>query len=261
MKKRFRLTALLAALMVLSVSVFTACGGSSKGDGGQKEAVEAKKQEAEAPSEAEPAEAAESAAETQAQAESAAVPTAEDARAYVKAVLDLMCTGEYDHSVNMTDITAGEESTLRDDTIAATVASIGGSAGLSEDNQSGFTEALKEAFSKCKYTVGEAVPTEDGGYDVTVSIEPLMIYSGAQEKMTEKLSSQDVSGLSEEEQNNLIYSAIIEIIRENLEEPVYGEPREVVVHYGIIDEANNIYGLTEEEGEKLGAALFSPDTE
>ena len=34
---------------------------------------------------------------------------------------------------------------------------------------------------------------------------------------------------------------IAEIIRENLEEPEYGEPKEVVVHYGLIDEQNNIF--------------------
>ena len=54
---------------------------------------------------------------------------------------------------------------------------------------------------------------------------------------------------------------IAEIIRENLEEPEYGEPQDVVVHYGLIDEQNNIWGVSEEEGEKLGAILFSADME
>ena len=256
MKKKFGLTALLVALMILSVSVFTACGGGSGNDSNKKEAEQTAEQ---APAEAEPAESAEPA--PQVEAGSTAKPSAEDAQAYVKAIMDLMCTGDYDHSVNMTDIVAGEETALRDDTIAATVASIGGDAGLSEEIQSDFTEVLKEAFSKCKYTVGEAVPTEDGGYDVTVSVEPLKIYSGAQEKLKEKLSSQDVSTLTEEEQNDLVYTSIVEIIRENLAEPAYGAPREVIVHYELLDAANNLYGLTEEEGTRLGEVLFSADME
>lgn len=262
MKKKFRLTALLVALMVFSVSVFTACGGSSGNNDSQKEPGQAAEQEAQAPAETEPSESdgTEEAA-PQAQADSAVKPSAEDAQAYVKAMLDLMCTGTYDHSVNMADIVAGEETALRDDTIASTVAAIGGDAGLSEELQSDFAEVLKESFSKCRYTVGDAVPAEDGGYDVTVSIEPLKIYSGAEERLKEKLSSQDVSGLTEEEKTNLVYTAIIEIIRENLEEPAYSEPREVVVHYGLLDEANNAYGLTEEEGKKLGELLFSADME
>ena len=38
-------------------------------------------------------------------------------------------------------------------------------------------------------------------------------------------------------------------------------PKEVVVHYGLIDEQNNIWGVSEEEGEKLGEVLFSADME
>lgn len=79
--------------------------------------------------------------------------------------------------------------------------------------------------------------------------------------MAENLGDADTSTMTEEEANELIYSAIIEIIRENLEEPVYEEPQEVVVHYGLMDEASNTYGITEEDGEKVGAILFSQDTE
>ena len=40
-------------------------------------------------------------------AESASGPTKDDAGAYVKAVLDLMCLGEYDQSVNLADVERG----------------------------------------------------------------------------------------------------------------------------------------------------------
>ena len=120
---------------------------------------------------------------------------------------------------------------------------------------------MRVAFSKAKYTVGEAVPTEDGGYDVTVTIEPLKMYAGATDKLQEKITADEIAGLSEEEANNLIYSKVIEIVRENLEEPEYGEPQDIIVHYGIIDEQNNLWGVSEEEGEKLGALLFSADME
>ena len=32
------------------------------------------------------------------------LPTAEDAKNYTKAVLDLMCTGDYDHNVKIADV-------------------------------------------------------------------------------------------------------------------------------------------------------------
>ncbi|MBQ9050444.1 MAG: hypothetical protein IJ126_07555 [Lachnospiraceae bacterium] len=263
MKNKLRLTAILVAVAMLSVTVFTGCGGS--GSSGKKDteepaAVQEAQAEAEAPAEAEAAK-EETAAETPAETTKADAPTAEDAKAYVKAILDIMCTGDYDHSVNLSDIPEGEEANLRDSTIESAVAAIASDSGLSEDVQAEFAEVMREAFAKSKYTVGDAVPTEDGGYDVTVTIEPLKLYAGAQTKLAERITQDDIAGLSEENANNLIYSKIAEIIRENLEEPEYGEPQDVVVHYGLIDEQNNIWGVSEEEGEKLGEVLFSADME
>ena len=259
MKNKLRLTALLVAVAMLSVSVLTGCGGSSSGDT-KKEAEQAaavQEEQAEAPAETEAVKEETAAAETP----KTGAPTAEDARAYVQAVLDIMCTGDYDHSVELSDIPEGEEAQLRDSTIASAVAVIASDSGLNEEVQGEFTEVMGEAFSKSKYTVGEAVPTEDGGYDVTVTIEPLKLYKGAEAKLKEKVTEDDVKGLSDEERNNLVFSKIAEILHENLEEPEYGEPQDVVVHYGIIDEQNNLWGVSEEEGEKLGALLFSADME
>ena len=259
MKNKLRLTALLVAVAMLSVSVLTGCGGSSSGDT-KKEAEQAaavQEEQAEAPAETEAVKEETAAAETP----KTGAPTAEDARAYVQAVLDIMCTGDYDHSVELSDIPEGEEAQLRDSTIESAVESIASDAGLSEEVKADFTDVMRVAFSKAKYTVGEAVPTEDGGYDVTVTIEPLKMYAGAADKLPERVSQDELAGLSEEEANNLIYSKVIEIVRENLEEPEYGEPQDIIVHYGIIDEQNNLWGVSEEEGEKLGALLFSADME
>ena len=259
MKNKLRLTALLVAVAMLSVSVLTGCGGSSS-DNTKKEAEETatvQEEQAEAPAEAEAVKEETAAAETP----KTDAPTAEDAKAYVKAVLDIMCTGDYDHSVDLADIPEGEEAQLRDSTIQSAVAAIASDAGLSEEVQADFTDVMRDAFSKAKYTVGDAVPTEDGGYDVTVTIEPLKLYAGATTKLQEKVTADDIAGLSEEEANNLIYTKIAEIIRENLEEPEYAEPQDIVVHYGIIDEQNNLWGVSEEEGEKLGEILFSADME
>ena len=148
MKNKLRLTAILVAVAMLSVTVFTGCGGS--GSGGKKDA-------------AEPA----AVQEAQAEAEAPA---------------------DYDHSVNLSDIPEGEEANLRDSTIESAVAAIASDSGLSEDVQADFAEVMREAFAKSKYTVGDAVPTEDGGYDVTVTIEPLKLYAGAQTKLAERIT-------------------------------------------------------------------------
>ena len=114
------------------------------------------------------------------------LPTAEDAQNYTKAVLDLMCTGDYDHNVKLADVEEGKELEMRDAMIDDALQSIAGDAGLTDDVTAEFKDVLIEAFAKCKYTVGEAVQTGDGEYDVTVSIEPLKLFAGVQGKLMEQ---------------------------------------------------------------------------
>ena len=107
------------------------------------------------------------------------LPTAEDAQNYTKAVMDLMCTGDYDHNVKIADVEEGKELETRDAMIDDALKSIAGDAGLTDDVTAEFKDVLIEAFAKCKYTIGEAVETGEGEYDVTVSIEPLKAFKDA----------------------------------------------------------------------------------
>ena len=258
MKNKLRLTALLVAVAMLSVSVLTGCGGSSSDNKKEAEETEAVQEEqAEAPAAAEPAKEETAAADTP----KSDTPTAEDAKAYVKAVLDILCTGDYDHSIKLSDVEEGKETELRDQSIQGAINAIASDSGLNEEVQADFTDAMLKAFSKAKYTVGEAVPTEDGGYDVTVTVEPLKLYAGAITKLPQKITAEDAAELSEEKLNNLVFSTMADIIRENLEDPQYDEPQDIVLHYGLLDKENNLWGVGEEDAEKIAMVLFSADME
>ena len=194
------------------------------------------------------------------------LPTAEDAQNYTKAVLDLMCTGDYDHSVSLSDVEEGKELETRDAMIDDALRSIAGDAGLTDDVTAEFKDVLIEAFAKCKYTIGEAVETGEGEYDVTVAIEPLKLFAGVQTRLMEQSATlfddvEDPGALSEQEYNSRIYSLMAKLIKENLQEPVYEDAKEVVVHYGLLDKENNLYGISEEDGSKLGEVLFSTSLE
>ncbi len=253
--KKVRFAAMFLAIMLLGTSVLTACGGS----GSQKPAEDAAKTEQEAPAQTEPAAEPEAAAP----AVNAATPTADDAKAYVKAVMDVMCTGDYDHSVNIADIEEGHETELRDNAVAEALDSLAGDAGMNDEVKEQFKQALLTAFSKAKYTVGDAVPTEDGGYDVTVIVEPLKLFVDGKQKLNDKVTAlaetEDLSSKSEDEVNNIVYALLVEVMNENMEDPQYADPVEVVVHYGLLDEANNYWGVSEEDGNKLGEVLFSTE--
>ncbi len=190
-------------------------------------------------------------------------PGPEDAQAYVKAVLDLMCTGDYDHTVKLADIEDGKESEVRDNLINEMMSEVSAQSNLNEEVTGAFRDFMMNALEKSKYTVGEAVATDDGGFDVTVSVEPLQIFTGIEEELNtvleEKVASEPdkILAMSEDEQTNYVMGIVIELLSKKLEDPKYDPAEEVVVHYGPMEGQKGVYGCTEAEGEKLGAKLFS----
>ena len=190
-------------------------------------------------------------------------PEPEEAQAYVKAVLDLMCTGDYDHTVDLADIEEGKESELRDSLVDQMIGKLGDEANLSDEVTSAFRDLMIDALEKAKYTVGEATATEDCGYDVTVSVEPLQIFKGINKKLNavleEKVAAESdkILAMSEEEQTNYVMEILIELLNKKLKNPKYDPAEEVVVHYGPMEGQKGVYGCTEAEGEKLGSKLFS----
>jgi hypothetical protein len=190
-------------------------------------------------------------------------PAPEEAQAYVKAVLDLMCTGDYDHEVNLADIEEGKESETRDAVVDQMIAEIGSQQNLNDEVKSSFRELMLAALGKAKYTVGEAVETEDGGYDVTVTLEPLQLFTGVSEELDAVLEERvaaeadKILAMSEDEQTNYVMEILIELLNKKIEDPQYDDAEDVVVHYGPMEGQENVYGCTEAEGEKLGSKLFS----
>ena len=191
----------------------------------------------------------------------AKLPTEKDAKDYVKAVLDVMCTGDYDHSVKLADVEEGKESEMRDAAIDEVMTQLGEENGMTEETKAAFREVLIKAFGKAKYTVGEATKTGDGEYDVAVSVEPLRIFEGAQDKLYAKVEErrEELSALSADEINNEVMLMLVDILGENLEAPTYDPAEEVVVHYGLLDEKEKLYGCSEEDGQKVGEKLFSQE--
>ena len=190
-------------------------------------------------------------------------PAPEEAQAYVKAVLDLMCTGDYDHSVDLADIEEGKESEVRDNLIGEMMTEIGSESNLNEEVTAAFRDFMMNALEKAKYTVGDVTATEDEGYDVTVSIEPLQIFTDIDEELNDVLEERVVSesdkilAMSEEEQTNYVMEIVIELLNKKIADPQYDPAEEVVVHYGPMEGQKGVYGCTEAEGEKLGSKLFS----
>ena len=190
-------------------------------------------------------------------------PTAEDAQNYVKAVIDIMCTGDYDHSVKLADIEEGKETEMRDAAIEEMLDTVTANQPLSDEVKSEFKDVLIKAFGKAKYTVGEATETGEGEYDVVVTIEPLKVYDGVGDKVTAEINDKNAQdptffvSMPEEDRFNYIMSSLIKYMDEGLDSPTYSDPVDVTVHYGLIDEENKLYGCDGSEGQLIGEKLFS----
>ena len=190
-------------------------------------------------------------------------PAPEEAQSYVKAVIDLMCTGDYDHSVVLADIEEGKETEIRDALIDEMMSAFGAESNLTDEVVASFKDFMVSALAKTKYAVGDAVETEDGGYDVTVTIEPLQIFTGIDEELNAVLERKvaeepdRILAMSQDEQTNYVMEILIELLNNKLKDPQYDPPEEVVVHYGILEGQEGAYGCEESEGEKLGSKLFS----
>ena len=192
-------------------------------------------------------------------------PTAGDAQNYVKAVLDIMCTGNYDDSVKFEDV--GEEggAALRDEMLNEMIDSLSGIDGMNDEVKDMFRDFLTNALSKCRYSVGEAVKTDDDGvpgYDVTVTIEPLKVFEGASEAVNSEVeemqkSTVDLSSKSQEDLLTMVFKSVFRVLNKNLENPQYDEPVDVVIHYGRLNKEKNLYGIDEDAGAKLSDKLFS----
>ncbi|MBR0469173.1 MAG: hypothetical protein IJJ16_05650 [Mogibacterium sp.] len=186
-------------------------------------------------------------------------PTASDAKDYVQALMDMLCTGTCDSSVNFADVE--DEGALRDNLVNSAMEEIAGTVELSDVSKAKLSDFLYAALGKCKYTVGEPVEVE-GGFDVPVTIEPLIIYASLEnfDSILQERAVNDmdlIMNMSDEELMDYVVDVMVELLNDGIADPQYEAPVELTMHYRLLDEENNIYGCSEEDGAAVGSALFS----
>lgn len=186
----------------------------------------------------------------------------EDAENYVTAVLDLMCTGDYDHSVTFADAGSEKEPVSRDDMIAEIVGGAAKDNDLNEEQCSQLKDLITRAFASCRYSVKNVKETDDGGCDVTVSIEPLKLFEGVSDALSQKAGelsadTENAITMTSEEQTAALAQVLFAQLNQNLEKPQYDPSVEIVVHYGLLEGSEDRYGIDENAGKALGEKLFS----
>lgn len=191
-------------------------------------------------------------------------PTADDAEKYVKAVLDLISTGEYDKSVVLVDADDYKDVVQQvvDEGLKEVTAGFGADIEFGEEVRSEFYDLVVTMFSKVKYTVGKAAKV-DGGYNVPVTVVPVSLSDDLESVMEETVNAAiaelmkdpNIQNMSEEEIYNRLMVKVVAAMKDEFEKnPVYGEPDEITVLYQELEEG--LWGVSEADGEKLGSAMF-----
>ena len=133
---------------------------------------------------------------------------------------------------------------------------------LSSESKERLAAVSVEAMKKIKYSVGSAKKTEDG-FDVPVTIEPLLLYSKMEENLDHDFAEY-LSGVTGELENTDFLDQFIESLVNSLEEaiqnPSYGEPVEFVVPLNVVDDQLEIKD-EDNTAERLGYQLANNDIE
>ena len=196
--------------------------------------------------------------------EQTSVSIKEDAESYVKAVLDLICTGEYDHSVTFADVESVKERASRDAMISEIINYVSEDNDLTEEQRAELGGIIARAFTTCRSSIKDVKETDDGGCDVTVSIEPLKLFTGVSDVLDQKVeelskNTESAITMTEEEQTAALTSVLFAQLNQNLDNPQYAPAEEVVVHYGLLEGTEDRYGIDENAGKALGEKLFSSE--
>lgn len=188
-----------------------------------------------------------------------------DPAAYVKASMDLVTRHDVDQYMKVTGAKKDEAEELYQDSLEELdqVASLMGTAGFPEELNESYVALIKKALEKTKYTVVEA-KEKDGNFSVEVEVEPIMMFDGVQESLTQELTSymeevqEDINNGAEapdeDEIMEKVYTMMIEILDKNLETAGYADKKTVTAN--INKNSDGKYEIDEDSFVKLGASLI-----
>lgn len=176
----------------------------------------------------------------------------EDAKDYTRMALDMISTGKSDITIESAQASEEDFETVRDEMVKNS-----GLLNLTADEQitSGFKTVLRNAYKKIDYKVDTAHSVENG-FEVTVTIRPLRLFEDIDVDLNKKMSesTEEIQKLSENEVMDYTLRKELEILRERVNDPKYGEPQEIVIF--ITENENKRYAITSDSMTLIGNTLF-----
>ncbi|MGF7004505.1 hypothetical protein M2145_002939 [Lachnospiraceae bacterium PF1-21] len=189
----------------------------------------------------------------------------EDAKNYVAGYLDAAYKHEFSAYMKATKATEEEAQAQYDKNLEISLNEANFSAlGANEEIEQGFRDAIVAMMEQAKYKVVE-VKKVDKEFEVTVAFEPYLM--GIQEIVanletefsnridTEAVMQQLASGeITEEDVKQMSYEVYLDMVRERIDTPSYGEEEQMVLHVRITDDG--FYTIDETDVSELDSKMF-----
>lgn len=188
-----------------------------------------------------------------------------DAAGYTQAILDVSYRNNTEEYMALTGAKQEDADKIFDNNLDATMKAFQ-NLNLPADVEAKFKGLFEELVKSVKYSVGEAVETEDDNYTINVKVNPITIfddtYEAFQKKAKEyadKVSNDVMNGAdmpSDEEMQNQVYQIYYDILQKEVESGIkYGETKTITVH--VNKNKNNIYEIKQSDMTALDAQMIS----
>lgn len=188
-----------------------------------------------------------------------------DAPAYTQAVLDVIYKNQCERYIELTGASQQEAEAIFQKNLDATMDEFK-TLKLPETLEKNYSMLFKDIVCQVRYTVGEAVETEDGNYRVAVSVEPMLLFDDTYEIFQEEsktyaksITDSVMNGgklPDDEEIENQVYQIYYEILREALDEGArYKDAQNVIIHINKMEDGT--YEIPEEDISELNRHLIS----
>lgn len=179
-----------------------------------------------------------------------------DASSYVNSFMDMLTKGEVSQYAQLTK--QSEEDAGKDyQEILDAMKDAFSQEGVSDETKQKVVDVYVEVLKKAKYTVHDAQSTGEGGYDVTVDIEPITgLYDGLMDEVTGEMNAAMESGeLNMDNLYDWIYSKMAEKMSARLDSLSYGEAQSVTIS---IVKGSSGYEIKDQEttSQRIGELLI-----
>ena len=176
-----------------------------------------------------------------------------DAKSYVQSSLDAYYHGEYKDYANLLEISEKDaKKEIEEDFNESIQQQFDDSDNITDKGIADYAKKLVEVKKLAKYKVQD-VKEEDGGYTVSVQVEPSNVFQTLQQSSTEVSNEKIKQGLDGNDPE-VFASVLTESVQKSLEKNKYGKA--VTVKVSVEKDNSGKYGLSDTEMNKLEAAMF-----